>query len=204
MTRLACLHGGTWPRPAGLDPRVKAALERYAPQYGLEVEWVNTSASLQVYADELEKRWDQGEDLIVVEQDKEPHVSCFPSLLGCDEWWCAYAYWINPVPHTKLAIGGFGVTKFSAQCQREIPVSAFRGQDQRNIDRRFYDYLTANHGKGCHLHGHVVHHHVYEPRPESVRRHADSLRAQGILPPGEYPEPLAPHLLPGSYDLTPG
>ena len=80
-----------------------------------------------------------------------------------------------------------------------MPHSA--GQTQIGIDRRFGDYLLANHGLGCHLHGHVLHHHVYLPRPESVRRHVRHLRENGTLPPAVYPEPAAPHLLPGSYDL---
>lgn len=204
MTRLVCLYGGTYPAPATLDPRTERALRTYAPQYGLEVEWVDTSENLQVYADELEKRWTGEEDLIVVEQDKEIHPSCLPTLLECDQWWCGYTFWQNPIPHTSLVIGGFGVTRFSAECQRAIPVSAFRGEGQVNIDRRFYDYLISHYGLGIHLHGFVVHHHVYEPRPLSVRQHVDRLREQGLLPPAMYPEPLAPHLLPGSYDLTGG
>ena len=197
------MYGGTFPRPSpGLDPRVKAALEKYAPAAGLEVEWIDTSPDLQVYADEMEKRWGGAEDLIIVEQDKEPFPGQLQALLGCPELWCGYTFWINPVPHTNLALGGFGVTRFSAECQRLFPVSAFRGETQVNIDRRFYDYLISNYGKGVHLHGHVLHHHVYEPRPEAVRKHVTRLRAQGVLPPAAYPEPLAPHLLPGSYDLS--
>lgn len=195
------MFGGTYPSPATLDPRVKTALERYAPQAGTEVEWIDTSADLQIYADEMEKRWQGDEDLIIVEQDKEIFPGQMEEMLSCPEPWCAYTYWINPVPHTALVLGGFGVTRFSAQVQRMVPVSAFRGDSQIGIDRRFYDYLVANHGVGCCLHGHVVHHHVYEPRPERVRRHVQKLRDEGILPPAVYPEPLAPHLLPGSYDL---
>lgn len=202
MTRLACFYGGTYPVPATLDPRVKAALQKYAPEAGLEVEWVDTSASLQVYADEMGKRWGHGEDLIIVEQDKEIFPGTLPSLLGCPEPWCAYTFWINPVPHTTLTLGGFGATRFSAAVQDLVPVSAFRGEGQVSIDRRFYDYLMAHHGTGCHLHGHVLHHHVYPPRPARVREHVRRLREQGLLPPAVYPEPIAPHLLPGSYDLS--
>lgn len=198
------MYGGTYPTDSVLDPRVRAALEKYAPLAGLEVEWIDTTASFQIYADEMEKRWNQGEDLIIVEQDKEIHASCLPVLMSCDEPWCGYAFWQNPVPHTTLVIGGFGVTKFSAEMQKRIPVSAFRGEIQVGIDRRFNDYLMAAIGKGCCLHGNVVHHHVYPPRPKAVRDHVDKLRREGILPPAMYPEPLAPHLLPGSYDLSHG
>jgi hypothetical protein len=195
------MYGGTYPKPATLDPRVKTALEKYAPQAGLEVEWIDTSADLQIYADEMEKRWDGIEDLIIVEQDKEIFAETLPSMLSCSELWCSYTFWINPVPHTNLVLGGFGATKFSVEVQRLVPVSAFRGETQVGIDRRFYDYLVANHGTGCHLHGQVLHHHVYEPRPQSVRDYVTGLREQGILPPAIYPEPDAPHLLPGSREL---
>ena len=178
MTRLVCMYGGTYPKDSVLDPRVKAALEKYAPQAGLQVEWVDTSSDLQVYADEMEKRWGQ-EDLIIVEQDKEIHTACLPSLMSCGEPWCGYAFWACPVPHTTLVVGGFGVTKFSAGIQRKVPVSVFRGDSQVGIDRRFYEYLLVNFGKVCCLHGHVVHHHVYEPRPKAVRDHVENLRRIG-------------------------
>lgn len=194
MTRLCCFYNN-------LDPRTEKALLKYAPQAGLDTEWVDTTDPAdQKYADELEKRWTGEEDLIVVEQDKEVHALCFPELTACPEPWCAYAYWISPVPHTVLAIGGFGVTKFSPEIQRAVPVSSFRGRRQKNIDRRFYEEITRL-GLSCHLHGNVVHHHVYQPRPAAVRNHVENLRRLGALPPAVYPEPLAPHLLPGSYDL---
>lgn len=200
MTHLICMYGGTFPVKSVLDPRVKASLEKYAPQVGLEVEWIDTTDSFQIYADEMEKRWTGEEDLIIVEQDKEIHASCLPVLMACGEPWCGYAFWQNPEPHTTLVIGGFGVTKFSAEVQRVISVSAFRGETQVGIDRRFNDYIMMAIGKGCCLHGNVVHHHVYEPRPLAVRMHVEKLREEGILPPAVYPKALAPHLLPGSYD----
>jgi len=202
MTRLVCMYGGTWPKLNTLDPRTERALRTFAPQAGLQVEWVDTQADMQIYADEMEKRWTGEEDLIIVEQDKEIYAETLPSLLGCGEPWCGYTFWIHPVPHTTLVLGGFGVTRFSAQVQRWFPVSAFRGETQVGIDRRFNDYLISHHGTGCHLHGHVLHHHVYEPRPEGVRRHVAALRASGALPPAIYPEPLGPHLLPGSCQMS--
>ena len=161
------MYGATYPAPATLDPRVRDALQRLAPAAGLEVEWIDTAPSLQIYADEMEKRWLGEQDLIIVEQDKEPFPGQPEAMLGCPEPWCGYTFWQNPVPHTALVHGGFGVTRFSAELQTWFPVAAFRGEIQVGIDRRFYDYLIANYGKGCCLHGHVVHHHVQEPRPPS-------------------------------------
>jgi hypothetical protein len=202
MARLVCMYGGTYPKPSTLDPRTEAALQRPAVTSGLEVEWIDTSADMQIYADEMEKRWLGTEDLIIVEQDKEPFPGQIEALAaGCPEPWCGYTFWGNPVPHTALIHGGFGVTRFSAEVQRWFPVSAFRGESQLGIDRRFYDLLISNYGKGCCLHGHVLHHHVYEPRPEAVRRYVRMLRESGLAPPAVYPEPLDPGLLPGSYRL---
>lgn len=202
MARLLVMYGATYPAEATLDPRVQAAVRRWAPESGLTPEWINTHDDLQTYADELEKRWLGIEPVIIVEQDKEPHGACFPSLLACGEPWCSYTFWQNPVPHTTLTLGGFGVTKFSPWVQRVIPVSAFRGEIQVGIDRRFSDLLIAEHSTGCCLHGHVTHHHVYEPRPPRVREHAAWARAQGLADPAAYPEPADPGLLPGSYRLA--
>jgi hypothetical protein len=196
MTRLVCLYNK-------LDPRTEASVRRFAPACGLEPEWADTSATLQTYAAELEKRWDGQEDLIVVEQDKELHQGCLPELLACAQPWCAYVFWINPVPHTTLVLGGFGVTRFSREIQRLVKVSDFAGEVQHGIDRRFYDHLLTL-SIPCHLHGYVQHHHVYEPRPFRVRHAVQVLRREGVLPPAMYPEPAAPHLLPGSYDLAGG
>ena len=93
------------------------------------MEWIDTAPSLQIYADELEKRWQGTEDLIVAEQDKEIFPGQLEAMLGCGEPWCAYTFWINPVPHTALVLGGFGLTRFSAEVQRLVPVAAFRGAD---------------------------------------------------------------------------
>lgn len=196
------MYGGDYPKPATLDPRAKRALERFAPAAGLEIEWINTAPDRQIYADEMEKRWNGTEDLIIVEQDKEIFADTLPSLMSCDKPWCGYTYWQNPEPHTHLVLGGFGATKFSAEVQNWFPVSAFRGKDQVNIDRRFYDYLLENYGTGCCLHGHVVHHHIYEPRPKVVREYVASMRAQGAMAPAVAPPAPEPGVLPGSYRLV--
>lgn len=193
MTRLACFY-------TELDPRVRTALERYAPQAGLAVEWVETPGAGQAYGDALEKLWTGEDDLVLVEQDKEIYPGTLPELAGCGEPWCACTYWLFPEPHTTLCIGGFGVTKFSAQIQRRVPVEEFRGEGWLGIDRRFLDVLKPM-GIGCCLHSMVTHHHVYEPRPEPLRRHVAELRAQGLVAPAMYPEPADPGLLPGSYRL---
>lgn len=192
--RLCCFYNT-------LDPRTEISLVKYS--HGLEVEWVDTSGSQGEYARQLEERWGTGEDLMLVEQDKEIYPATVPECLNCPEPFCSYTSWVNPVPHTTLSIGSFGVVKFSAWVQGKIPVACFAGLQQRGIDRRFYD-IALSMGIPAHLHGHVVHHHVYEPRPQAVRDRVAQLRAEGFLAPAIYPEPVGPHLLPGSYDLGTG
>lgn len=184
-----------------LDPRTAESVKRFAPEAGLEPEWIDTSASQQVYADELEKRWTGDEDIILIEHDKEIFGVTLPEMLACDAPWCTCPYWLFPEPHTTLCLGGFGCTKFSAEIQRRVPVSAFRGPFWLGIDRRFNDYLLTL-GIGACLHSMVTHHHVYEPRPEFVRSHVADLRERGLIAPAMAPAAPEPGLLPGSYRLS--
>lgn len=184
-----------------LEPRCAAALERFAPG----AVYVDTSASLRSYGEELEKLWTGEDDLVLIEQDKEITGDVLPQFSACSEPWCAFTYWIYPEPHTNLVIGGFGVTKFSAAVQKLIPYGLWGPgprKEWQGIDARFYKVAVEKYGIGCHLHGHVVHHHVYPPRPAAVRDHVARLRQAGVLAPAVYPEPPAAHLLPGSYDLN--
>lgn len=194
--RVICFYGH-------LDPRTEAALRKYSP---VPVDWVETPGpdmgdeATDIYARELEKRWGGDDDLMLVEQDKEIGPGTLQDMEGCPELWCGYTYWLYPVPHTALAHGGFGVARFSPQVRKLVPVSEFTGI-QKGIDRRFHDLVLERYGTGMHAHGHVLHHHVYEPRPQAIRLHVAMLRACGALPAGAPPAP-DPGLLPGSYRLT--
>lgn len=194
MTRLACFY-------RTLDPRTEASLKKYAPQAGLEVEWVETPDSGTGYAEELEKRWTGEGDLLLVEEDKEVFPQMLNHMIGCRELWCGYTYWILPEPDTSLALAGFGVTRFSARLQKLVKVSWFAGEQQAGIDRRLLEYLMEHHGTKMHIHGHTTHHHVYTPAPAAYRERVAELRAQGMIPPAMAPAAPDPGLLPGSYRL---
>jgi hypothetical protein len=194
MTVLACFY-------TKLDPRAEIALKRYAPEAGLEIEWVETPGTGSDYADAMKRYWTGDDDLIIVEQDKEIFPATLPSLKTCQNLWCTCTYWLFPEPHTTLCIGGFGATKFSAEIQRIIHVPDFADEMQLGIDRRFGKIFSSMGFEAC-LHGMILHHHVYEPRPQKMREHVRELRAQGLLPPAMAPEAPAPHLLPGSYELV--
>lgn len=193
MTVLACFY-------TKLDPRAEVALKKYAPEAGLEIEWVETPGTGMDYAEAMIKYWTGEEDLIIIEQDKEIFPDTLPSLKTCPNLWCTCTYWIFPEPHTKLCIGGFGATKFSAEVQKMIKVPEFAWEMQLGIDRRFGKIFSSMGHEGC-LHGMILHHHVYEPRPEGIRNHVEHLREQGLISPAMAPKAPGPHLLPGSYDL---
>jgi len=196
--RVACFYGDN------LDPRTEAALRAYSP---VPVDWVHTPGpdrgdqATDIYARELEKRWGGNDDLMLVEQDKEIGPGTLEDMEGCPELWCGYTYWLYPPPHTALACGGFGVVRFSPQVRWQVSVADFDSGIQQGIDRLFHDLVLKRYGVRMHVHGHVLHHHVYEPRPESVRLHVAMLRASGMLPPASAPVVSDPGLLPGSYRL---
>ena len=80
MTRLCCFY-------TRLDPRAEAALIRYAPLAGLDIEWVETPGLGTAYAEELERRWTGEDDLIVVEQDKEIFPATLQDIASCFNLW---------------------------------------------------------------------------------------------------------------------
>lgn len=196
--RVACFY-------RTLDPRAEAALRNYSP---VPVDWVETPGpdigpeAKDFYARELEKRWDGTDDLMLVEQDKEIGPNTLRDMDGCPELWCGYTYWMYPEPHTALSIGGFGAARFSSRVREMVSVAEFEGHFQKGIDRRFYDIVKERYGVVMHIHGHILHHHVYEPRPQSIRIHVAMLRARGILPSSDAPPVFDPGLLPGSYRLA--
>jgi hypothetical protein len=196
--RVACFYGNN------LDPRTKTALLRHSP---VPVDWVHTPGpdmgdeATDIYARELEKRWGGDDDFMLVEQDKEIEAGTLENMEGCPELWCGYTYWLYPVPHTALACGGFGVVRFSPQVRKLVNVADFDIGIQKGIDRLFHDLVLERYGVTMHVHGHVLHHHVYEPRSQEVRLYVAMLRATGALPAAEAPPVSDPGLLPGSYRL---
>ncbi len=195
MTRLACFY-------KDLDPRTRESLLRYAPA-GLDVDWVECpDAAMRRYEEELGKRWTGEDDLLLIEQDKEVFPRMLEHLIGCPQLWCGYTYWMLPEPDTCLALSGFGVTRFSADLQRLVPIEAITGPQRTvNIDCELQAYALEHLGTKMHIHGHTVHHHVYEPAPEGYRRQVEELRRLRLIPPAMAPPAPDPGLLPGSYRL---
>jgi len=155
------------------NPRAAEAIRKYAPT----AEWIRT-VEHHTYAKELTSRWDSGEDLVVIEGDKEITAEVIPSFEACDEPWCVYEYWNFPEPYQQNTIYGLGCTKYSAEAQRQIPAEEiYRKHDGvlnrcpdcnndgcwRYMDTRIsFAILSRCISFAPHVHGRVNHHHVYD------------------------------------------
>lgn len=194
MARVACFYHK-------LDPRTEASVKKHVHEVATGVDWVATPDPGMTYARELEKRWTGESDLFLVEEDKEVYPRMLKTMLGCQELWCGFAYWANQEPETALILAGFGLTRFSAELQRLVPVKAFAGEQQSGIDTRLLAYLMEKYGTKMHIHGYTVHHHDYGPPNEALLKRVQMMRDAGMLPPNLVPPNPFPGVLPGSYRL---
>lgn len=152
--------------PERAHPAALAALRLYCPQ----AELVDVSHSKFAYWAEISRRWNGGEDLIIIEHDNEIRRDTIASLAGCDHDWCSFAY---PIYRTRArCTHGLGCTKYSAHAQsltsvREIE-ETFRACRECqgkgcwfHLDGRIAAVLKANGIRNPHDHGDVVHYHDY-------------------------------------------
>lgn len=154
-----------------LNNLTRESLERYAP----EVELIKTEDP-QDLPNAIRDRWNGEEDLVIVEQDKEITAEVIPSFQACDQFRCAYSYYINPDPYTREVDIGLGCTRFSAEVQQIVPATEWYEMK----DLWAWGYCPDCDGKGCwrfldsrinvvmlnhniipHCHGRVKHHHWY-------------------------------------------
>jgi len=171
-----------------LHPATAEALRRYAP--GAEL--VDVSGAPGMYRRVLREHWDIPADLVIIEHDIEIGAEVLPSFAACAQPWCTYAYHVFPEPHRALTSTGIGCVKFTAAFRRLLPwdevtaascrVCGALHQDHHGIDNQIYAYADEEHGMKPHVHGEVVHHHVYEERPLEVLIYVESLRARGLIP----------------------
>lgn len=87
-----------------------------------DTELVWTGAGDDHYWQEISKRWDGSDDLLIIEHDVEVHDQVVPQLLACASDWCAFPYdyptWPDGPPLITQALG---CTRFSAALQRKFP-----------------------------------------------------------------------------------
>ncbi|MGH7240131.1 MAG: hypothetical protein ACREHG_08715 [Candidatus Saccharimonadales bacterium] len=153
------------------DARSADAIRKYAPT----AEWIQTPLHFD-YNNALMSRWGSGEDIVIIEGDKEITDEVIPSFEACNEPWCTYSYYTFPTPYQRLITVGLGCTKYSADLQRQIPAEEISQPHLETLPCPDCD------GKGCwrymdtrisfailnrcivftpHVHGELNHYHEY-------------------------------------------
>jgi len=155
------------------NPIAAEAVSKFAPN----AEWIKNTHH-QSYARNLTDRWNSGEDILVIEGDKEITSEVVPSLAACDEPWCTYGYYNYPKPYQRLITVGLGCTRYSAELQCQIPVDEIYCKHMatlpcpdcngdgcwRYMDTRIsFAILTRCITFAPHVHGEINHHHYYPP-----------------------------------------
>lgn len=162
--KVLCCHTGA------VQANAAAALRLYAPQ----TEFVDVSGDILAYGQEIEKRWNCRESLVIVEHDNEITAEVITSFEKCDYGWCVYEYEIFAPPWTTKCNTGLGCVKFSAEFQQRLNfrqhvlVDACEcglvHNDWCNLDHRVRA-LAANIAgySSPHVHGEIRHFHPYQP-----------------------------------------
>ena len=88
---------------------------------GTELVW--TGGSDTAYWEELSRRWDGNDDLMVIEHDIEIHADVVPQFTRCPSDWCCFGYEYGPSWPDHLITGALGCTRFSAELQRFMPAA---------------------------------------------------------------------------------
>lgn len=63
-------------------------------------------------------------DLVCIEQDVAIHDQVIPQFAACPQPWCSFGWLVGPGQHSYWWLG---CTKFSAELQRNVNLSAVRG-----------------------------------------------------------------------------
>jgi hypothetical protein len=160
-------------------PLVAKAVEEFAP----DAEWIKNNHH-RSYAVALTARWDTGEDIVIIEGDKEITPEVIPSFTSCTEPWCTFAYYNYPEPHQQLITVGLGCTKYTAELQSQIPTDEIYCKHPATLP------CPDCNGDGCwrymdtrisfailnrcivfapHVHGRINHHHSYPDDWSEIR-----------------------------------
>lgn len=164
-----------------LNPKTLDQLNRYAP----EAEFVNTAGSDIRYWEELGKRWNTGEDLVVIEQDMQFPANAVESFESCDQDWCVFSYWGGSYKPAILNVS-LGLTRFSAALQAAISYDRFCNTISNpttsvhwtKLDHRVNSVLQHA-GYRSHDHGLTEHYHDYETCEHELHVHQRRMRNAG-------------------------
>jgi hypothetical protein len=152
------------------------ALTRYVAPGDLEL--VEVGWDVSAYWNELRRRWNGEDDLLVVEQDNVIDAETIPSFNACDCKWGCFDYLGPPgmdfdgTGNGRVLRKSLGCTRFSAGLQQEIPASMISDKEYfvwHLLDCRVARLLEL-HGHRPHVHGRVKHMHNYDYDPDFVER----------------------------------
>jgi hypothetical protein len=166
------------PRPevlccfADLHPETERSVKAFAPT----AKMMDTSGSLYAYRDTLKEHWTGERDLIIVEQDIEITSEVIPAFRKCNKLWCTFSY--QGPSNLGYLYRGLGCVKFSAKLQRKFPFEVFVEYQMTwdVIDGYISRILWVANGISPHVHGHVQHHHDYEPANQCIEWQPDGRR----------------------------
>lgn len=143
---------------ADLHTATRKSVDRYISGAHYE----DTSSDALSYGQTLARYWNQGSDLVVIEQDIEINEDVSRSFNRCrDSDWCVYSY--QGPPHLGYLYRSLGCTRFSRKLQRKIPFDEFIPFQMLwyQVDTRISRILWDIRGIKPHVHGHVKHHKFY-------------------------------------------
>jgi hypothetical protein len=145
---------------ANLHPATEQALRAYVPPAWLTL--VDVSGNDTGYWEEINKLWNTGEDLVIIEQDIEIHDQVLRSFIVCSAPWCTYAYDFRDSEPTVRLNESLGCAKFSPELQAGFPLSLIEGDRHWvHLDTLIVDSIKKNFKRrlNVHVHGQVEHHH---------------------------------------------
>jgi hypothetical protein len=163
------------------------ALTKYIPLGSLEM--VETGYDVSAYWWELRRRWNDEDDLLIVEQDNVINAEVFPSFQECDQDWCAFEYLGPPgmdldgTGEGRILRKSLGCTRFSAQLMHDVPSETISDKEYfvwHLLDMRIAKMLEMR-GYEPHIHGEVKHCHRYDTDPQKIFKDR-MMRAAGADP----------------------
>jgi hypothetical protein len=142
-----------------LHPKTRESIENYAPNH----EFIDVSSDDFAYWRALKANWNQGHDLMVVEQDNAINPDTVANFDACEDDWCVCPYYVlNQGGKWGDVIESLGCVRFSAVLQSRVKVVHLSPDDYRHwrqVAPRFAATLTR-YGYISHIHEeHVEHFH---------------------------------------------
>jgi hypothetical protein len=148
--------------PAGnFRPETQNSLRRYAP--GADI--IDVTGDDNGYWHAVRDRWNDHDDLVIVEQDIEFDAGELDTFRTCPEMWCllGYRHLADKPGRGQFLAAHLGFTRFRAALMARVPVNELSCNHDGSIhwshlDARIF-HTCWRYGYRPHTHGEVGHHH---------------------------------------------